>query len=74
MDPHPTALIAPSLPVNLVNTGQLHLPTRNRSWPPDLDPMDQIHPFKLNRAVLLKSPQVFPVSQKYPSTLGNSYA
>jgi hypothetical protein len=40
-----------------------------------LDPgrwMDQIHLFKLNRAVLLKSPRVFPVSQKYPSTLGKS--
>jgi hypothetical protein len=42
---------------------------RIRSQPPDLDPTDQIRSLRLNRAVLLKIPLVFPILQKYPSTL-----
>jgi hypothetical protein len=56
--------------------GQTSTYRSTRRTPPadDLDPTDQIRPPRLNRAVLLKSPRVFPVSQKlYPSTLRFSY-
>jgi hypothetical protein len=50
-----------------VYTGQL---SRNRPQPLDRDPMDQIHPFQLNRAPLQRKPRVFPNLQPGPSTLG----
>jgi hypothetical protein len=32
---------------------------RNRSWPPDLDPMDQIHPFSITPRFCLRNPGFF---------------
>jgi hypothetical protein len=42
--------------VRPAHTGQPSLITRSRSWPLDLDPMDQIQPLSLNRAFLFKKP------------------
>jgi hypothetical protein len=73
LDPKPMARIrlkphrSTSLPVNPLTRARLD------PWPFDLDPADQIHSHSFNRAVLLKNPRVFPVSQKDPSTLENPY-
>jgi hypothetical protein len=72
-DGHPTAPLAPCLPVKPGIPVYPTLSARLDPWPSDLDPADQIQPINLNRAVLLKSPLVFPVSQKYPPTLENPY-
>jgi hypothetical protein len=45
-------------PVKPVYTGQ---PSRIRSQPLDRDPTDQIQPFSLNRALLLRKPEFFPI-------------
>jgi hypothetical protein len=43
----------------LSHTGQPHLSGRIKPWPPDLDPMDQIHPFSITARFCLRNPKFF---------------
>jgi hypothetical protein len=54
--PQPAAQIAPRLWSNRLIPVNPNTPTRIRSWPLDLDPVAQIHPHSLSRALLLKKP------------------
>ena len=50
------------------------MPVPLRFEPSDLDPMDQIHPYRFALATLLKSPRAFGISTRRPSQVKNNYS